>query len=420
MRMSKTFRCLAAAALLSCSGCSWLTKDKRIRVPLEASYSIEDPRFRLSASGLLGAPLVPGNDVIELRNGKEIFPAMVEAIRQAQRSVNIEMFIWSSGQESDRFVDAIVERARAGVKVRVLVDSVGGFRLKHEDVKKMADAGADVVKFNRLLSRRLLRINLRTHRKIMIVDGKIAFTGGVCISDDWSGDADPPHWRDTHFKIRGPVVAQIQGVFLENWLQARSEVFHGEDYFPPLEPAGAMTAQFVKSGYHDDAELTRLSYLHAIAAARKNIRIAHAYFVPDSLVIDALLAARKRGVEVQILVPAKTDNVVVGKAARPRWGKLIDAGAEFWEYQPTLYHCKIMVVDDVWSIVGSVNFDERSMRLSDEANLNVFDRGFAAALTRTFEEDKTRCRRLTARDAKKRNILSRITDHFFGLFRGQL
>ena len=417
----KAFQSLAVATLfLALSGCSLFTREKRIREPISAGYSIDDPRFRRSMSELLGAPLTEGNQVVELINGKEIFPAMLEAIRAARVSVTLETFIWSSGKVSDRFIEALSERARAGAKVHVIVDALGAARLKRRDIKRMKDAGIEFARFNPVLSRTLLRVNLRTHRKLMVVDGRIGFTGGVCLSDAWDGDAEPKKWRDTFFRVEGPVVGQMQAVFAENWLQTKSEVLHGEAYFPELRRAGSMDAQFVKSGYHDSGELTRLSYLLSIAAARKSIRIAHSYFLPDGLTEDALLEARKRGVDVEIIVPKKSDNPAVGKAARPRWKKLLEAGARFWEYEPTLYHCKVMIVDDVWSIVGSVNFDDRSMRLSDEANLDVLDRAFAAELIETFEDDKKKSRRLTADDMKKRNVLSRLSDHFFGLFRSQL
>jgi cardiolipin synthase A/B len=207
---------------------------------------------------------------------------------------------------------------------------------------------------------------------------------------------------------------------MDNWVQARSAVLHGEDYFPALEPAGTMTAQFFRSGPKDSAENARISYLFAIAAARKSIRLAHAYFVPDSLAIDALVAARKRGVKVEIIVPDKIDNFLVKKASRSRWGKLLDAGAEFYEYQPTLYHCKIMIVDDVWVTVGSVNFDERSFHANDEANLNVLSPDFAKEMIESFDADKAQSIRLTAKDFKRRNIFSKAFEEFVGLFRSEL
>jgi len=212
----------------------------------------------------------------------------------------------------------------------------------------------------------------------------------------------------------------MQAVFMDNWLQERSEVLHGEDYFPELKRAGSMTAQCFKSGPGDSGESARLSYLLAIGAARKNIRLAHSYFVPSELAIEALLDARRRGVEIEVIVPGAFDNKLVGSASRSRWDQLVAAGVEFYEFQPSLYHCKIMIVDDLWATVGSVNFDERSFEINDEANLNVLDREFAGKLIETFEADKNKSRRLNAGDFKRRNWLVKCWDHFVGLFRSQL
>jgi cardiolipin synthase len=207
---------------------------------------------------------------------------------------------------------------------------------------------------------------------------------------------------------------------MENWLQARSEVLHGDDYFPKVEPVGSMPAQFFRSGPRDAAENARISYLMSIGAARTNIRMAHVYFVPSKVVLEALLKARQRGVKVEVIVPGKVDNIATDKASRSRWGKLLKSGVKFYEYQPSYYHCKIMIVDDAWVTAGSVNFDERSFRLNDEANLNVLSRELAAQLTESFERDKTRCRVLTERHYKRRGWYGRFWEQFFALFRSQL
>ena len=285
----------------------------------------------------------------------------------------------------------------------------------------MVQAGVAYVRYNPTRWWRFFAVNHRTHRKLMVVDGEIGFTGGVCLSDEWLGNADAPErWRETHLRVEGPVVAQMQAVFMDNWLQERSEVLHGEDYFPELKRAGSMTAQCFKSGPGDSAESARLSYLLAIGAARKNIRLAHSYFVPSELAIEALLDARRRGVKIEVIVPGAFDNKLVGSASRSRWDQLVAAGVEFYEFQPSLYHCKIMIVDDLWATVGSVNFDERSFEINDEANLNVLDREFAGKLIETFEADKNKSRRLNAGDFKRRNWLVKCWDHFVGLFRSQL
>lgn len=406
--------------LIGASGCSTLFPEKRIREPIHTTYSVADPEFANSISHLLSAPLLESNNVIELLNGDQIFPAMLEAIRNAQRTITFEMYIWSSGEVSKQFVAALAERARAGVKVHIIVDTFGSGKLPKSDREALRAAGAELVNYNPPQPHKLFYFNHRTHRKIMVVDGRIGFTGGVCIHDAWSGNAEPDHWRDTHFRVEGPVVGQMQGVFMDNWIQMSSEVLHGRDYFPEPQSAGDMRAQFFRSGPSDSAENARLAYQLSIAAARKTIRLAHAYFVPDALLFRTLLAARKRGVKVEIIVPSKIDNYAVKKAARARWRGLLEAGVEFYEYQPTLYHPKIMIVDDIWVTAGSVNFDDRSFKINDEANINVLDLGFAATMTKSFQADKGQSHLLTAAAFRERNMFSKFFDHFFGLFRSQL
>jgi cardiolipin synthase len=416
--------CFLAVALLAGAGCATVTSpvlsEKQIRREIKTDYSVSDPEFRNSISALLGAPLVEGNKIEQLQNGDQIFPAMLDAIRGAQKSVNLESFIWSSGKVSTQFVDALSERAKAGVKVHVVVDWLGSWYLKNKDARQMKDAGVKFVRLNPFLSLKFFRFNHRTHRKLMIVDGAVGFIGGVCISDHWSGNAERSKWRDIHFRVEGPVVAQMQGTFCGNWLAAKSQVLHGRNYFPELKPAGSAAAQCFPSGPRDHAEQARLSYLLAMAAARKNIRLAHAYFVPSKLAIQTLLDARKRGVKVEVIIPSKIDSFAVHMASRSRSKKLLDAGVEFYEYKPTLYHCKIMIVDDVWATVGSVNFDEKSFHANDEANLNVLNKDFAAALSKTLDEDKSKSHRLTKGDFKRQSLFTKIANCFFGLFHADL
>jgi cardiolipin synthase A/B len=314
----------------------------------------------------------------------------------------------------------MVERAKAGVKVHVIVDGLGSSKLKGKDARRMMDAGVEFERYNPPLFLRFFWFNHRSHRKLTVVDGRIGFIGGVCIADEWMGDAEPGQWRDTHFRVEGPAVGQLQTAFVDNWVQERGMVLHGEGYFPKIEPKGRMLAQAFKSGPREGAESARLAYLLSFAAAKKSIRISHAYFVPDGLVLQSLVDAARRGVKVQIIFPAKIDNIAVKKAGWTKLRRLLEAGAEFYEYQPTLYHCKVVIVDDVWAIVGSVNFDDRSLRLNDEANLNVLDEEFAAKLIRTFEDDKAKSTPLTLEKFKKRKLITRLLDHFAGLFKTQL
>src|SRR5213080_2765081 len=264
-----------------------------------------------------------------------------------------------------------------------------------ENFNKLQSAGVNVVKYHRSFFPDPRRYNNRTHRKLLIVDGKIAFIGGAGISDLWSGNADSPkHWRDNHYRVTGPVVAQLQASFMSNWLKTRGSVLHGDDYFPPLENTGSSLAQAIRSGAR--YENLDLMYLLGIASAQKTLRIENAYFLPDDLVRKELAEAAKRGVKVEIVVPGKKiDQKLVRLASRRQWPELIRAGVRIFEYQPTMVHVKLMIVDDIFVSVGSGNFDNRSIRLNDEANLDVLDRNFAAQQIRLFESDKKQCREVT-------------------------
>ena len=354
---------------------------KAVGRPIETNYSVEDPAFRQSMGHLLGPPFLMGNRVEELLNGDQIFPAMLQAIASASNTISFENYIWESGMVGDKFKNALIERAKAGVKIHCMADGMGTLKLKSSDIREMSTAGVRFVKFGRDRWYKLkMNINHRTHRKLLVVDGKTGFIGGVCLADRWLGNGETKdHWRDTHFRVEGPAVAEMQGVFAENWLQTTSEVLQGPEYFPDIKEPGNCAVQCFKSGPKEGEENARLAHLLAIAAARKNIRLEHAYFVPDRLAVKELLAARKRGVEVEMIVPLKNDSSVGRAASRSRWGELIEAGVKFYQYKPALFHCKVMIVDNVFVCAGSVNFDNRSFRINDEANINVLDKDFAAA-----------------------------------------
>ena len=406
---------LFVASLLLC-GC--LAPEKEIAKVIRTDYSVTDPQFRQSMSYLLGAPLVPGNKITTLTNGNQIFPPMLSAISNAQKSVTLEMYIWSRGELSDQFVNSLSERASNGVQVHVMVDGLGSAKLPKKSITKMQNAGVHFTKYSYPHWWRFIRrLNHRTHRKIMVVDGKVGFAGGACIHDNWLGNAEgKPFWRDNHYQIEGPVVPQMQAVFMDNWVRMRSRVLQGEEYFPAVKPAGDLLVQFFQSGPHQGTENARLNYMMSIAAARKSIRLAHSYFVPDDLIMQELLEARKRGVKIEVIVPGPIDAGVVKAASRPKWTELMEAGVEFYEYQPTLYHCKLLIVDDAWVSAGSCNFDDRSLRINDEANFNVLDPKFAAEQVKVFEGDKSNSRRIYAHDLKRRFFLKKVYDHFWGLF----
>jgi cardiolipin synthase len=257
---------------------------------------------------------------------------------------------------------------------------------------------------------------------VLVVDGTVGFTGGVGIADAWAGRAqDAAHWRDTHFRAEGPVVAQMQAVFMDNWIKVTGEVLHGADYFPPLSKRGDAAAQMFSSSPEGGSESMHLMYLLAITAARTSIQLSSAYFVPDDLALKALVAAAHRGVRVQIIAPGEhMDAETVRRASRARWGDLLEAGVEIFEYQPTMYHCKVIVVDGVWVSVGSTNFDRRSFSLNDEANLNITDQDFAARQITIFEQDVANSRAITYSEWQHRPLVEKLIEHTASLLRMQL
>jgi cardiolipin synthase len=396
--------------------------DKPVDKVIESLYAADSPQFTRTMGVLLGPPLVGGNRAEVLLNGHQIFPSMLEAIGRARRTITFETFIYWSGEIGRKFADALGERARAGVKVHVLIDWVGSQRMDEELLDTMKRAGVDVRRYHPLRWYTLARLNNRTHRKLMIVDGRIGFTGGVGIADEWSGDAqDPQHWRDTHFRVEGPVVGQMQAAFLDNWTEVTGVVLHGEDYFPALEPQGEHLAQMFTSSPGGGSESMQLMYLIAIAAAKKSIHLSASYFVPDEIASKMLVQALERGVRVRIILPGPLiDQSTVRKASRARWGPLLRAGAEIHEFQPTMFHCKVMVVDEVWTSVGSTNFDNRSFAVNDEANLNVFDAAFARRQIEIFRGDLQHARRITLEEWEKRPWGEKLREHAAGLIGSQL
>lgn len=347
---------------------------------------------------------------------------MLEAIRGARRTINMETYIYWSGDTGQTFADALCERARAGVAVHLVVDWAGSIRMDDALLGTMQDAGVRVEHYRPLRWYNLGRLNNRTHRKLLVVDGRVGFTGGVGIADQWSGHAqDPDHWRETHFRVEGPVVAQLQSAFNDNWIKTTGELLNGPDHFPPLERAGDMDAHLFIASPAGGSESMHLMYLQAVAAAVRSIDLCAAYFVPDHLIAQALLAARQRGVRVRVLLPGPhIDSETVRLSSRASWGPLLEGGVGIHIYQPTMIHVKLLVVDEELVSVGSTNFDIRSFRLNDEASLNVYDRGFAEAMTRVFEEDLARSTRYTLDDWNARTARERFAEAVVRPLRSQL
>ena len=401
---------------------NFMPSEKQIETQLVRTYDAHDAQFRRSMGVLLGPPIIEGNKVETLLNGDQIFPAMLAAIRGAQKTITFETYIYWSETIGEEFSAALVERARAGVKVHVMLDFIGSMKMNDEAMQKMRDAGVQLQRYHKPAWWKLARLNNRTHRKLLIVDGTVGFTGGVGIADQWRGNAqDENHWRDTHFRIEGPVVGQMQAVFTDNWTKSTGVVLDGADYFPPLKAAGSMPAQMFSSSPTGGSASMHLMYLMAITAARTSIDLSASYFVPDDLTIRALASAAKRGVKVRIIMPGKEiDAGIVRLASRERWGELLEAGVEMAEYQPTMYHVKALIVDALMVSVGSTNFDNRSFSINDEANLNVLDADFARAQVAVFEDDWQRSRRMTLASWNNRSWTEKIGGEIASLFGSQL
>jgi cardiolipin synthase A/B len=397
--------------------------EKSVQEPVRTTYGVEEEQFLRAIGAVLPPPVVEGNRITTLHNGAEIFPAMLDAIGKAQRTITFETFIYWKGEIGQQFARAIAGRARAGVRCHLLLDGVGSIKMDPHALRTMREAGAQVMRYHPD-PMKVSRYHNRTHRKLLIVDGKIGFTGGVGIADEWRGNAqDDRHWRDNHYRVEGPVVLQMQSAFADNWLRSRRVLLHEEEYFPRHEAGDArgVKSQMFQSSPAEGSESMRLMYLLSLAAARKSVRLATAYFVPDDVATKALIDARRRGVTVQIIVPGTTIDVpVVRRASRERWGELLREGVRIFEYHRTMYHVKAMIIDDLWTSIGSSNFDNRSFRLNDEANLNVYDRAFAAEQVAWFEQDLAQAHEVTLDDWRARTVPQRATDRLSGLLSRQL
>jgi cardiolipin synthase len=401
--------------LLPTTGCSHLFWDKRTSYNYKPDYGVDSPQFRRSLE-VFGSELVPDNKAVLLENGAVFFPDMLAAIRNARASVNIELFIFNKGEIAAQFAEALAAKAREGVEVRVLLDDWGSHPKELEDV--MTRAGVKLKWFKPIRIYSIYKVGNRTHRKILTVDGMIGYTGGVGIDDRWMGNASSPkEWRDTMVRVEGPVVAQLQSIFLEDWVHTTGEVLHGEKQFPPTPPVGDILAQAISASRSDASSMAKLLYYMAIQAARKTIWIENAYFVPDGQIRRGLVHAVERGVDVRIIVPGPhIDTPYVRMASRFHYGELLDGGVKMFEYQPTMMHNKVMVVDGIWTTIGSINFVNRSMKKNAEANIAIYDHGFAEIVEKSILADVEKSREFTKRMWKKRGFVTRVAEVFSWLF----
>ncbi len=393
-----------------------------MRYHMKHQFAVEDLAFLQTMHALTGAPLSEGNRVEILKNGVQIFPSMLAAIRAAKKTINLEFYIYWDGEVSRMFGEALAERARAGVAVKIILDAVGSSAMSQSMIDFLTRNGIDLEWYHPFRWYMLFRFNHRTHRKLLIVDGEIGFSGGVGIADEWLGDADAEnHWRETVARVEGPVVAQMQSAFLDNWIKSRGELLTGLDYFPALEKKGGHLTQVIKSSPAEGSSTVKLMYIISIVSARKSIFISNAYFLPDGDTIRALEGAARRGVDVRVIVPGEFIDVPVARhASRWHYDLLLRRGIKIYEYKPTMMHAKTMVVDGLWTTIGSSNFDDRSFRLNDEVNVNIFDPGIAAQMEAMFHEDLARSEEITLRKWFRRSWFDRLKERLAERLKPQL
>ena len=400
------------ASLLTVLAINLNPEPRALRSLVPHRFDASDPQFPKTMSSFSQGHIFSSNAVQTLVNGDQIFPSMLQSIRAAHSTVDMETYIYWSGTVGYEFATSLAAKAKEGVEVRVLVDWVGSLPFDEDLIHIMTSAGVKFERYRPVHWYTLDRVNNRTHRKLLIVDGRVAFTGGVGIADNWLGDArNPTEWRDTHYRIEGPSVSAFQAAFAENWLETTGETLQGEKFYPRLKDAGQLDTQLIISSHPNGSEDMELMMLAAIAAAKDHLRIGMAYFVPDEIALQQILDARKRGVAVDIIVPnSLTDVPTVRRASRHFWGQLLEAGVHIYEFQPTMYHPKLLIVDDIWASFGSTNLDERSLRLNDEASLNVYGRDFALTQIDLFNRDLARSRQISLAEWRARPLSEKATD----------
>ena len=386
-------------------------------------FAIDTPQFLDELEAMVNSKITRNNSIEVLENGENFYAAELDAILHAQRSVNIEAYIFHKGHVTDDLVKLLTERARAGIRVNLVIDSLGSLSTRKNSFKALKDAGGRVRWYHRLRLHNWFISNNRTHREITVIDGSTAFVGGAGYADWWRyADGDEPRWRDTMVRIRGDAVRGIQGTFIENWLEASGEILDGPDYFPPLpNDAGHAIALVVTSTPSAGGSTrARVLFQTMMAAARKSILITTPYFLPDRSFRGELQRARQRGVSVRIVVPGKhADHTLTRSSGRGAYGELLNAGAEIYEYEPTMIHAKIAIIDGVWSIVGSTNLDNRSFGINDEVNVAVLNPEVAAHLTQAFEDDVAHSKHITLDDWKKRSLMERALEDVGWIFERQ-
>jgi cardiolipin synthase A/B len=376
------------------------------------ALTLGEPSFFPTLEAHAGAPIVGGNAVEVLLNGEQIFPSLMDAVRSARRTITYAQYYYEDGPVARDLAEALAERCRAGLGVNVLLDAFGSLNMPREYADLMSVSGCHVAWFRPLGQYVFRRYLNRNHRRIVVVDGRVGFTGGAGVSRKWMGNGRTDgHWRDTDVRVEGPVVEYLQAAFAENWLEATGIVLGGEAYFPrPIEPRGQVYAQVARSSPAGGGAAMYTTFLLALSAARQSLLVTNPYFVLDDTMQEAVLRTVRRGVRVAVLVPAAIDHNVVRQASRAQFGELLRAGVEIYEYTPALLHAKTMVIDGVWATVGSTNLDNLSFAYNDELNLIVYDRGVAQQLVHVFNEDVGVSQRVTYEKWKRRGLGARLLE----------
>jgi cardiolipin synthase len=375
-------------------------------------YSVQPPvdastaHFITTLEAACQTTLRAGNSIEVFSNGPNFYPAMLDAIRGAQESINLECYIFSKGEAAKLFIAALSERARAGVRVSIVMDTYGSLRAYLGSLKELKAAGCRVCHYRHVTWYGLARLNNRTHRELLIVDGRVAFVGGAGIADWWLKPyKGRPVWRDMMARIEGPIVPDIQGIFAENWLECCGEIFAGEDTYKPRTVAGSIDALAIRSSPSDRSTVSRILFQTIIEGARKSVRISTPYFLPDRAFRKALIKKAKSGVPVSVVVPGKhTDLKYLRLASRRGYGSMLANGVKIFEYQPGMTHVKALIVDGLWAVIGSTNLDNRSFEHNDEDNVAARDPGIAARLTEDFESDLAESRAMTLAEWRRRPI----------------
>jgi cardiolipin synthase A/B len=388
---------------------------------LSRRTSIHDPGFLYTLQSTCQTALHHGNRVEIFTNGPNFYPAMIDAIRGATRSINMECYIFQPGRIADQFIAALSDRARHGVNVTIVVDAIGSFSLRGRPVRRLRKAGCRIESYQRLRWYSLARINNRTHRELLVIDGRIAFAGGAGVADWWAfpGKHERP-WRDTMARIEGPIVAALQGVAAENWLECCGEILTGPEYFPDLQPAGDATSFVVRSSPADRATTSRVVFQLLMEGADHQVRINTPYFLPDAALRRSLVEIAKRGVEISIIVPGRdTDQHWVRLASRRMWGTLLEAGIRLFEYRHTMMHTKVLIVDGEWAVLGTTNFDNRSFEHNDEVNVAMLDRDLAARLLQDYECDIADSDEITLEQWRARPLWEKVVGPFIWILERQ-